>query len=68
MLALQADGFQMASRRLKNARESGLRPYARRFSLEQPRSNYLRAFPSNFSYLESAVEYDNTRSVRSLTN
>ena len=56
MLALRADGFQMASRRLKNARDTGLRAYTRRLSLEQPRSNYLRAFPSNFSYLESAVE------------
>ena len=56
MLKIRADGLQMASRRLKNAREPGLRPYARRLSLEQPRSNYLRAFPSNFSYLESAVE------------
>ena len=46
MLAIREDGLQMASRRLKNARSTGLRPYARRPSLEQPRSNYL----------ESAVE------------
>ena len=54
MLAIRADDIQMASCRLKNARRAGLRPYARRLSLEQPRSNYL----------ESAMVKANTRPAR----
>ena len=55
MLAIREDGLPVASRRLKNARSTGLRPYARRPSLEQPRSNYL----------ESAEVKANTRLGRS---
>ena len=44
MLRIRADGLQMPSRRLKNARKSGLRAYTLSLSNEQPRSNYLRAF------------------------
>ena len=54
MFAIRADDIQIASHRLKNARSAGLRPYARRPSLEQPRSNYL----------ESAVVKANTRPAR----
>ena len=54
MLAIRANGLPVASRSLKNARSTGLRPYARRTSLEQPRSNYL----------ESAVVKANTRPAR----
>ena len=50
MLRIRADGLQMASRRLKNARKSGLRAYTRSLSFEQPRSNYLKAFSLILSY------------------
>ena len=57
MLRIRADGLQMASRMLKNARKSCLQAYTLSLSYncfavshDQPCSNYLRAFSLFLSY------------------